>query len=238
MVPGPARAALPGRGRAALPGPGRTADSGLVAAAIPAAGPRPVTALPQGSFRWPLDGVPQPVRRFDPPPRPWLPGHRGVDLADEPGVVVRTAGAGVVLFAGMVAGRPVVSVLHANGLRTTYEPVQPTVRTGDRLGRGDPIGTLLSGHPGCPRAACLHWGLRRGDDYLDPLALLGHPRVRLLPIRRPSPQRRTPSPDRTRPSNDRTSLVRSARRDTAGQVSVASRAGSRWARRSYSSARL
>ncbi|MGW0433955.1 murein hydrolase activator EnvC family protein [Micromonospora sp. NPDC003197] len=140
------------------------------------------TAPARGSFQWPLDGRPRPVRRFDPPPRPWLPGHRGVDLAGEAGVLVRTAGAGVVLFAGMVAGRPVVSVLHSNGLRTTYEPVQPAVRTGDRLGRGDPIGILLSGHPGCPSVACLHWGLRQGDDYLDPLALLGPARVRLLPM--------------------------------------------------------
>ena len=37
-----------------------------------------------GRFRWPLDGPPRPVRRFDPPPQPWLPGHRGVDLAAAP----------------------------------------------------------------------------------------------------------------------------------------------------------
>jgi hypothetical protein len=41
---------------------------------------------------------------------------------------------------------------------------------------------LAAGHPGCPVAACLHWGLRRGADYLDPLALLGLGPVRLLPV--------------------------------------------------------
>ncbi|MEU6076665.1 M23 family metallopeptidase [Micromonospora sp. NPDC047074] len=133
-------------------------------------------------FRWPLDGVPRPVRRFDPPPRPWLPGHRGVDLAAAPGATVRAAGAGTVLFAGVVAGRPVVTVGHHDGLRTTHEPVSPVVRPGDPLAAGTPLGTLLAGHPGCPAPACLHWGLRRGTDYLDPLALLGLGPVRLLPL--------------------------------------------------------
>lgn len=147
-----------------------------------------VVASPRGApagavrFRWPLDGVPRPVRRFDPPPRPWLPGHRGVDLAAVPGATVRAAGAGTVLFAGLVAGRPVVTVGHADGLRTTHEPVSPAVRPGETLAAGAPLGTLLSGHPGCPAPACLHWGLRRGAEYLDPLALLGLGPVRLLPL--------------------------------------------------------
>jgi hypothetical protein len=45
-----------------------------------------------------------------------------------------------------------------------------------------PIGTLDPGHPGCPVAACLHWGLLRGNVYLDPTTLLSHPQVRLLPL--------------------------------------------------------
>nr|WP_239126696.1 M23 family metallopeptidase [Asanoa siamensis] len=121
------------------------------------------------------------TRRFDGPPRPWMPGHRGVDLASAPGATMYSAGAGEVVFAGPVAGRPVISVQHADGLRTTYEPVSPVVRPGDRVTAGDPIGVLEAGHPGCPAAACLHWGLRRGMEYLDPLLLLGF-RVRLLPI--------------------------------------------------------
>ncbi|MDG4785588.1 M23 family metallopeptidase [Micromonospora sp. WMMD1102] len=135
-------------------------------------------------FRWPLDGTPPVVRRFDPPPQPWAAGHRGVDLAAPPGAAVRAAGPGVVFFAGTVAGRPLVSVAHAGGLRTTYEPVRPGLAAGQPVRAGDPLGVLLSGHPGCPGAgsACLHWGLRRGDEYLDPLLLLGLGRVRLLPL--------------------------------------------------------
>lgn len=133
-------------------------------------------------FRWPVDG--RVVRPFDPPPQPWLSGHRGVDLAAAAGTTIRAAGPGVVHFAGRIAGRGVVSVSHPHGLRTTYEPVEPLVSAGDRVAVGDPIGTLVEGHPGCPVAACLHWGLRRGEEYLNPLMLLGIGRVRLLPVSR------------------------------------------------------
>jgi murein DD-endopeptidase MepM/ murein hydrolase activator NlpD len=124
------------------------------------------------------------VRVFDPPPEPWLAGHRGVDLAARPGSPVLSAGPGTVVFAGRVAGRGVVSVDHANGLRTTYEPVEPAVRPGAAMLSGQTLGAVSAGHPGCPVAACVHWGLRRGAAYLDPLALLGRGRVRLLPLQR------------------------------------------------------
>jgi murein DD-endopeptidase MepM/ murein hydrolase activator NlpD len=90
----------------------------------------------------PLAGPPVVTRAFDPPPLPWLPGHRGVDLAGDAGQPVLAAGAGVVAFAGLVAGRGVVSVEHAGGLRTTYEPVTSTVDTGDTVGLGQQLGTL------------------------------------------------------------------------------------------------
>ena len=154
--------------------PGAVGARGRPAGAVP-------RLAPAAAFRWPLDGRPAVVRPFDPPPRPWLAGHRGVDLAAVPGVPVRAAGAGVVAFAGTVAGRGVVSVDHADGLRTTYEPVTPAVRAGDPVPAGGLLGVLDAGHAGCPAAACLHWGLRRGETYLDPLALLGRARVRLLP---------------------------------------------------------
>jgi murein DD-endopeptidase MepM/ murein hydrolase activator NlpD len=138
--------------------------------------------VPVPSWSAPLVGELQVTRPFDPPAGPYAAGHRGVDLAGAPGSPVVAAGDGVVVFAGMVAGRPVVSIDHPNGLRTTYEPVEPSVAAGQRVVRGSPIGILAGGHAGCPREACLHWGLRRSETYLDPLALLHPPRVRLLPI--------------------------------------------------------
>jgi len=134
--------------------------------------------------RWtaPLTGPLDVTRPFERPPGPYAAGHRGVDLGGAAGSPVLAAGDGVVVFAGMVAGRPVVSIDHADGRRTTYEPVDPTVAAGQAVARGTPIGVLLAGHAGCPREACLHWGLRRGETYLDPMLLLHPVQVRLLPL--------------------------------------------------------
>gem|GEM_PF-746529 len=145
-------------------------------------------------FGWPLPGSPTVVRAFHPPTFRYGPGHRGVDLAAVAGAPVLAAGAGTVAFAGTVAGHGVVSVDHPGGLRTTYEPVSPTVTIGDRVARGEWIGTVQPGHPGCPVTACLHWGVLRRSvrdpeqdrQYLDPLRLLATARVRLLPTDAPA----------------------------------------------------
>ncbi|MGX9228951.1 peptidoglycan DD-metalloendopeptidase family protein [Streptomyces albus] len=62
---------------------------------------------------WPVEGAegarrPRVPRGWDPPPQPWAPGHRGVDLAARPGQPVRAVADGKVSFAGKVAGRGVV----------------------------------------------------------------------------------------------------------------------------------
>jgi murein DD-endopeptidase MepM/ murein hydrolase activator NlpD len=122
------------------------------------------------------------LARFRPPPQRWAAGHRGVDLAAAPGDTVLAAGAGVVTFAGPLAGRGVVTVRHGS-LRTTYEPVTATVAVGDQVRAGAPIGTLAAGVSHCGGVpSCLHWGLRRGADYLDPLVLIGLARPILLPL--------------------------------------------------------
>jgi len=98
--------------------------------------------------------------------------------------------AGVVTFTGTVVDRGVVVVLHDGGLRTSLEPVDATVAEGTRVARGGVVGTVQgpggtppgAGH--CLPASCVHWGVRRGEVYLDPLTLLG-PRepIVLLPLR-------------------------------------------------------
>jgi murein DD-endopeptidase MepM/ murein hydrolase activator NlpD len=124
---------------------------------------------------------------FGAPENPFGPGHRGVDLAGSVGQPVRAARGGTVVFAGPVAGHGVVSVQHDDGLRTTYEPLTPTVRAGAVVAAGAVLGTLVAGHRGCP-SACLHWGVRRDRlEYLDPLVLLRPTRVRLLPVPDPWP---------------------------------------------------
>ena len=131
----------------------------------------------KGSFVWPTGLKAAVVRPFDPPAHKWLSGHRGVDLDAPEGGTVVSAGAGTVVFAGKVADKDVVSIDHG-GLRTTYEPVIPSVSAGDKVKAGDPIGVLEAGH--CVPASCLHWGARIGKDrYIDPLSLL-YPTIRLL----------------------------------------------------------
>jgi murein DD-endopeptidase MepM/ murein hydrolase activator NlpD len=140
------------------------------------------TATPSDSAQWrsPVGGLDL-LTRFDPPPQPWLPGHRGVDLAASQGLPVTAAGAGTVVFADDLAGRGVISIVHANGLRTTYEPVEPLVAAGDTVTVGQTIGYLQPGHASCTGTACLHLGLKRGPLYLDPMLLFGSGKVRLLP---------------------------------------------------------
>lgn len=153
------------------------------AEAPPAVGaPHTGTALETARYGWPLRPVPRVAERFRAPSQRWTAGHRGADLVGTHGQEVLAARDGVVAFAGPLAGRGVVSVLHPDGLRTTYEPVSASVAVGDLVARGAVLGTLEPGHAGCPAAACLHWGVRRGEaDYLDPLVLVGPGRVRLLP---------------------------------------------------------
>lgn len=138
-----------------------------------------------GRLDWPLR-PPAVVRRFDAPSPNWLSGHRGVDLAGLAGQSVFAAGDGVVVFAGLLAGRPVVSLAHPGGLRTSYEPVRAAVSAGQQVGAGSVLGELVAGHAGCPVAACLHWGAMWGAasraDYVDPIGLLGSTPIRLKPL--------------------------------------------------------
>lgn len=156
-----------------------TAGSSGVARRVP----EPVRRTERSSFAWPLE--PHEIARpFQTPAHTYGPGHRGVDLVGPVGQPVLAAGPGLVVYSGGLVDRGVVSLEHPGGLRTTYEPVTATVTAGQRVVRGQEIGRLEAGHPGCaarhPRT-CLHWGAHRGHEYLDPLRLVGTGRLRLLP---------------------------------------------------------
>ncbi|MFA7265470.1 MAG: M23 family metallopeptidase [Candidatus Nanopelagicales bacterium] len=159
------------------PGAHRRAGAGAAIAALWATvaltlmSTHAVAAQPSQDWIAPIGSSTSPpvVAGFDPPSKPWLAGHRGVDLAASIGTPIRAAGAGTITFAGQIAGRGVVTLTHGE-LRTTYEPVDATVGYGQRVAPGTVIGTVgIGGH--CS-VTCVHWGLLRGDEYLDPLLLL------------------------------------------------------------------
>ena len=155
---------------------------------------------PNRAWGWPVHPA-LVVRPFLAPPQPWSPGHRGVDLAASAGQPVVSPHDGLVSFVGVIAGRPVLVVSHPGGLRSTLEPVTADWTVGVPVTRGQRIGSVAasagawSGSPGgaiptgpgavsseghCWPDTCVHWGVIRGDTYLDPAALVTG-RVVLLP---------------------------------------------------------
>ncbi len=145
----------------------------------PRAGPVPAPA-----WSWPLSPRPAVLRAFDPPARPWLSGHRGVDLeAAHDGAPLISPAGGTVSYVGTVVDRPVITIDHGNGLRSSFEPVASALAAGSAVAKGDVLGQVQAGHCG-PAPPCLHWGVRRGEDYVNPLAFVmdQRPSVLLQPI--------------------------------------------------------
>ncbi len=173
----------------------------LVGPAAPPASPVPSSGGTETGWSWPLAPDPTVLRQFAAPPSPWLPGHRGADLSAGPGQGVLAPADAVVAFSGTVVDRGVLTLDHASGLRTSYEPVSGIVPVGTRVTRGQVVAVLTSQPGHCAPGTCLHWGLRRGSTYLDPLALVVDrgPPV-LLPLagsaNRSPVERALPSPGR------------------------------------------
>lgn len=149
---------------------------------IPAAA-APAETAPRASWEWPLSPRPAVLRAFDPPDKPWMSGHRGVDLeATRDGVPVTSPESGTVSFVGVVVDRPVITIDHGGGLRSSFEPVKSTLTAGTAVAKGETIGTLQPGHCGAP--ACVHWGVKKGDAYVNPLGFVTDLRPSiLLPLR-------------------------------------------------------
>jgi murein DD-endopeptidase MepM/ murein hydrolase activator NlpD len=90
--------------------------------------------------------------------------------------VIRAPASGTVRFAGVLAGRPVLSLDHGNGMISSFEPVISSLRQGQSIQRADVLGRIGGGPTHCAPGTCLHWGVRRDGRYIDPLLL--------VPIRR------------------------------------------------------
>ncbi|WP_405503550.1 peptidoglycan DD-metalloendopeptidase family protein [Streptomyces anulatus] len=180
------QAVAPASSPGAFTGTGGGAESGTDSGTGGGAGAGLDGGADSGARSWPLMGRPSVLRGWEPPTGPYGPGHRGVDLTAGPGARVLAATDGRVSFAGRVAGRGVVAIEVAGSgsppLRTTYEPVRALVEEGASIRAGQPVGVLEEGPFHCAEG-CLHWGLRRGDAYLDPLSLLPPSLLRRGPSR-------------------------------------------------------
>lgn len=129
---------------------------------------------------WPLEENRAVARDYVAPADRYSAGHRGIDFAAEPGTEIHAVAEGTVTFAGMVAGRPVLTLEHQNGWKSSYEPVHTDLQAGTPVLPGAVVGTLAepAGHgPG----SLLHLGARRDGEYVSPLLLLGAPGAVLLP---------------------------------------------------------
>ncbi|EHM27843.1 MULTISPECIES: M23 family metallopeptidase [Streptomyces] len=182
----PGGSAVPAGAPAPSPGAVSDTDSGAEGGTSGGADSGTDGGADSDARSWPLAGRPSVLRGWEPPTGPYGPGHRGVDLAAGPGERVLAATDGRVSFAGRVAGRGVVAIEVAGSgsppLRTTYEPVRALIEEGASTRAGQPVGVLEEGPFHCSEG-CLHWGLRRGDGYLDPLSLLPPSLLRRGPSR-------------------------------------------------------
>jgi murein DD-endopeptidase MepM/ murein hydrolase activator NlpD len=155
----------------------------LVAAAAAAAGaPAFTRAL---AWLWPVKGVVS--QGFGPsaltvePPRtyhgvPYANFHDGIDIAAPLGSPVLAAASGTVAFVGHLPdGAEVVLIAHDGGLFTLYAHLDdtvapPVVKMGQTVQAGDAIGWI--GLTGITTGPHLHFVIRRGDEPVDPSALL------------------------------------------------------------------
>lgn len=122
-----------------------------------------------------------PVKDFDLPEYIYAAGHRGVDYLSVFNQPVVAAAAGVITHSGVIANRYTITVTH-NILRTTYEPVKPIVKLGDTVLQGQIIGYLQQTGSHCFPQSCLHFGLKEGKTYLNPIIYQKNIFPRLLPL--------------------------------------------------------
>jgi murein DD-endopeptidase MepM/ murein hydrolase activator NlpD len=136
---------------------------------------QPANASRAGVWRAPVDS-PQLVAEFRQPTSDWSAGHRGVDYLVSQEQLVFAPFEGLVTYAGVVVDRSIVTITHKNGLKSSVEPVCPTVDQGDRVNTGQVIGEVCrtgtyASH--CGFDTCLHFSTRSENGYLSPLAMIG-----------------------------------------------------------------
>ena len=125
------------------------------------------------------------IEAFDPPDKPWLKGHRGIDVLALEGEPLRGPTGGTIRFAGTVAGMATVSILTESGHVFTFQPAATLLKKGESFAAGEQIGTVGSG--GHCQRSCLHigaWPAASDRRYVDPGKFFGQEQSALLPLSR------------------------------------------------------
>ncbi|RKF15198.1 LysM peptidoglycan-binding domain-containing protein [Roseovarius spongiae] len=102
--------------------------------------------------------------------RPYSKGKNdGIDIAATPGAPIKAADNGAVAaITKDTGGTPIIVLRHANNLLTVYSNVENvTVKTGDKVSRGDTIAKARSKGP-----SAVHFEVRDGFESLDPAPYL------------------------------------------------------------------
>jgi murein DD-endopeptidase MepM/ murein hydrolase activator NlpD len=145
---------------------------------VPTPAPRPASAsgggdsgaASSGGWRWPLLGTI--TQRFGESLTVYG-YHYGIDIDGTTGDPVRAARSGRVVVAGHydACGGNEVHIEHADGLVSWYRHLSHVdVSVGDQVEAGDLIGRV--GNTGCSLGSHLHFAVRRGTTFLDPLGFL------------------------------------------------------------------
>ena len=95
--------------------------------------------------------------------------NEGIDIAATAGSSVKAAEAGTVgAIVQDTNGVDIIVIKHAGNLLTVYTHVEnPAVAKGDRVSRGQVIGTVRAGNP-----SFVHFEVRLGSDSVDPMEYL------------------------------------------------------------------
>ncbi len=97
------------------------------------------------------------------------------------GDVVKAVATGTVTYSGTIAGTVYVVIQLSDGLQVTYGGLGATTLVAGDIVVRDTIVGRAAGH--------VHFGVRDGDDYLDPAGFIGtwYFRPRLVPVNGDAP---------------------------------------------------
>ncbi|GAA3945609.1 hypothetical protein GCM10022383_24240 [Microbacterium soli] len=148
-----------------------TVDAPGMSPAVSVAGAPVSEDAPGHPWLWPVSEAREVLEPYRAPAHDYGPGHRGMDIAAQPGADVLAPAAGVVAFRGVVVDRPLLTIAHGDGYVTTLEPVVSGLAPGVAVTAGMTVGTVSAG--GHAVRGSLHVGVRIDGAYVNPRGLFG-----------------------------------------------------------------